>query len=77
MFPYDPPEAWHRSRIISIAIIIFALLAVPIGLADPHATDSSASAAHTTVQRQRDRTVATAGVPVAPHPNAPPRGLGG
>jgi hypothetical protein len=76
MFNYHRPEAWHRSRLISVAVIVFGLMAVPIGLANPHGNEHRASAEHTALQRQRDRADSIAGFPIAPHPDAPPRGPG-
>lgn len=68
--------SWGPPRFLSILIIVAALAAVPIGLADPHSTRDSAALAHSALERQQAQADATAGFPVAPHPDAPPRGPG-
>lgn len=71
-----PTIRWHHATGLSIALTLSGLAAVLIGLDDPHSTDNRSGLEHSAVQRQQDRADAIAGFPVAPHPDAPPRGPG-
>lgn len=64
----------RRPLAISIAAILFALIAVPIGLADPSNAGTPRGNGESADQLQLARADARAGFPVPHHPDVTPRG---
>jgi hypothetical protein len=77
MTPEMSPIAWRHPRTLSVALVLFALVAVPIGLAGPERPADRHGLELTAQLRQQARADVTAGFPAPPHPDAPPRGPAG
>ena len=71
-----PHAAGRHPRAIAAAMILFGLLAVPIGLSDPQGSPTLSGDENSLLRRQADAADARFGFPVAPEPDAPPRGPG-
>jgi hypothetical protein len=70
------PEYEERSRAVPIAMTVFGLLAVFIGLLNPGSSDHRRVSGLTTEQMELVRADAAAGVPRPPLPDKSPRGPG-
>jgi hypothetical protein len=72
--PYETED--RRSRAIPVAMILFGLVAVFVGLANLGGSTDPRAQELTADQRQMIRADAVAGFPRAPLPDNPPRGPG-
>lgn len=64
------------SRAVPIAMILFGLVAVFVGLLDPGGASQPRPGGFTSAQRELVRADAAAGFPRPPLPDNPPRGPG-
>jgi hypothetical protein len=71
-----PEHEEGRSRAVPIAMILFGLLAIFVGLLDPGGTSQPRPSGFTTAQRELVRADAAAGFPRPPLSDNPPRGPG-